>query len=82
MRAALKEDDRITLFEIHIPSGMLSDLQQRLQHTCWPYSMEGTGWDAGTDPRYLEELVGYWKRAHDGGSMKQHSTNLLTTEQK
>jgi microsomal epoxide hydrolase len=59
------ENDRINSFEIHISAEVLSDLHQRLKNTRWPCSMEGAGWDAGTDPKYLRELVAYWKNTYD-----------------
>ena len=51
-------------FQIQVPSGVLSDLQERLKHTRWPSQIEKS-WDAGTDLDYLKELVAYWQSAYD-----------------
>jgi pimeloyl-ACP methyl ester carboxylesterase len=59
------EDDRINSFQINIAGEVLSDVCQRLNNTRWPRSVEGAGWDAGTDPQYLGELVDYWKSTYD-----------------
>ena len=59
------ENHRINSFEIHIAAEVLSDLRQRLNNTRWPCSVEGAGWDAGTDPHYLRELVAYWQNTYD-----------------
>jgi len=65
MRAALRENDRIHSFEIHISAEALTDLQRRLKNTRWPCSVEGAGWNVGTDPQYLRELVAYWENTYD-----------------
>lgn len=56
---------RTSRFELDIPAEVLRDLQERLTKTRWPRSVEGTGWSAGTDVPYLQELVGYWQNAYD-----------------
>jgi pimeloyl-ACP methyl ester carboxylesterase len=65
MRTALRETDRIASFEISISAEALHDLHQRLNNTRWPCSVEGAGWDVGTDLHYLRELVAYWKTDFD-----------------
>jgi Epoxide hydrolase N terminus len=57
--------DEITPFRIEVPEDVLSDLQQRLEHTRWSYQVVGTNWDAGTDLDYLKELVAYWQGTYD-----------------
>jgi microsomal epoxide hydrolase len=57
--------DEITPFRIEVPEDVLSDLQQRLEHTRWSYQVEGANWDAGTDLDYLKELVAYWQGTYD-----------------
>ncbi|HEY6180845.1 MAG TPA: epoxide hydrolase, partial [Terriglobales bacterium] len=54
-----------TPFEVEISEEILSDLQARLRNTRWPPSVEGAGWDAGTDLQYLKEIVGYWQNIFD-----------------
>jgi microsomal epoxide hydrolase len=57
--------DEIEAFRIDVPSEVLSDVQRRLKSTRWPGQVEGTGWDAGTDLNYLQELVECWQSAYD-----------------
>ncbi len=52
-------------FWIDIAPSVLSDLRQRLEHTRWPSQVEGTAWKAGTDSKYLGELVEYWLHGYD-----------------
>jgi Epoxide hydrolase N terminus len=63
----LREDEAriVRPFEIHVPSNLLSDLQQRLKNTRWSHQIKGTGWDAGTDSDYLRELLDYWQESCD-----------------
>lgn len=44
-------------FTIDIPQSDLDDLHRRLDMTRWPDQMDGAGWDYGTDPDYLRELI-------------------------
>lgn len=44
-------------FTIDIPQSDLDNLHRRLDMTRWPDQMDGAGWDYGTDPDYLRELV-------------------------
>jgi pimeloyl-ACP methyl ester carboxylesterase len=57
--------DGVRAFEIRVPSKLLNDLEQRLKNTRWPYQIEGTGWDAGTDVEYLKQLLDYWRDSYD-----------------
>lgn len=52
-------------YRIHIADGVLNDLKARLRNTRWPDQLDGTGWDYGTDTRYLKELCGYWADGFD-----------------
>src|SRR4051794_27755533 len=56
---------RISPFKIDVAAEVLSDLRQRLKNTRWSYQVEDTGWEAGTDTAYLQELVAYWQEAYD-----------------
>ena len=53
-------------FIVDVPEQVLSDLRERLARTRWPdQPPEAEGWSAGTDLRYLQELVAYWRDAFD-----------------
>ena len=52
-------------YRIHVPDEVLKDLKARLRNTRWPDQLEGTGWDYGTDTKYLRELVTYWEKDFD-----------------
>jgi pimeloyl-ACP methyl ester carboxylesterase len=52
-------------FRIDVPEAVLADLRDRLARTRWPAVVEGVGWDRGTDPAYLRELVAYWADGFD-----------------
>jgi pimeloyl-ACP methyl ester carboxylesterase len=43
----------------------IEDLRERLRHFRAPALPPGHGWERGVDPRYLEELVGYWATEYD-----------------
>jgi pimeloyl-ACP methyl ester carboxylesterase len=62
--AAIERAD-VQPFRIDVAPPILSDLQQRLKNTRWTSQIAGTGWDAGTDPDYLRELVRYWQHDFD-----------------
>ena len=64
---------RISPFRIDVAPEVLSDLRQRLKNTRWPYQLEGTNWEAGTDLNYLKELVAYW---HDTYDWRKHEAAL------
>jgi len=52
-------------YRIQVPDEVLKDLKARLRNTRWPDQIEGSGWDYGTDTKYLKELVGYWANDFD-----------------
>ena len=52
-------------FQIKIPSPVLAELNRRLKNTRWPDELPESGWDYGTDPGYLKELVDYWQQEYD-----------------
>ena len=60
-----------TPFTIDIPQADLDDLHRRLEMTRWPDAMDGAGWDYGTDPVYLRELVAYWRNGFDWRSQER-----------
>lgn len=56
----------IERFEIHVEQTLLDDLRMRLGRTRWTEVVaERSDWKSGTDPKYLEELVGYWQAGYD-----------------
>jgi microsomal epoxide hydrolase len=55
----------MTPFTVAVPDEVLDDLRERLARTRWPVAVEGVGWDRGTDPAYLRELVAYWQDGYD-----------------
>ena len=54
-----------TPFRIAVPDATLDDLKRRLTATRWPDSVEGAGWDYGTDVDFMRDLCGYWADAYD-----------------
>jgi pimeloyl-ACP methyl ester carboxylesterase len=49
-----------------VPDEVLDDLQRRLQHARWPDEPPGAEpWQYGTDLRYLQRLVEYWRTGFD-----------------
>src|SRR5690349_15330915 len=43
----------------------IADLRARLRATRWPDAPADVGWEYGTDPDYLRELVAYWADGFD-----------------
>ena len=56
---------RVESFTINIAQSTLDDLRERLARARWPASVEGAGWDYGTNVEYLKELVDYWQHTFD-----------------
>ena len=52
-------------FRIGIPEQVLDDLRARLQRTRRVRVLENGGWKGGSDPDYLDELIGYWRDEYD-----------------
>lgn len=55
----------ITPFTIDIPQHQLDDLRDRLERPRFAQDLPGVGWDYGTPPAYLKELVSCWKDEYD-----------------
>ena len=51
-------------FKIAIPDDVLRDLSRRLGAVRLA-SVEKAGWEEGTDPAYLSELIDYWRIGYD-----------------
>lgn len=68
-------------FEISIDQPTLDDLSARLHTTRLPPWDPGPeGWDAGTDPGYLRELLGYWKSGFDWRAREARLNRLAQFE--
>jgi pimeloyl-ACP methyl ester carboxylesterase len=52
-------------FTVEVPQDVLDDLAERLARTGWPGTLDGPGWEDGTSPAYLRELVGWWRTGFD-----------------
>lgn len=52
-------------FKINVPKEVLDDLSLRLKQTRWTDEPENAGWNYGTNPRFLRELVDYWRNDYD-----------------
>jgi len=52
-------------FQIRVPTAVLDDLHHRLRHTRFTSGLRDNGWDFGTSPLYLRELVTYWLESYD-----------------
>lgn len=52
-------------FKIEVPQEILNDLSTRLKQTRWTDEPENAGWNYGTNPEYLRELVTYWQNEYD-----------------
>ena len=52
-------------FKIEVAQTVLDDLQLRLKQTRWTDEPKDAGWNYGTNPTYLRELVDYWQTKYD-----------------
>jgi pimeloyl-ACP methyl ester carboxylesterase len=52
-------------FRIQVEDSVLADLQSRLAHARLSDVKKDAGWDAGTDPAYLRDVVDYWRSGYD-----------------
>lgn len=50
---------------IRVDDSILDDLDDRLARARFPEPSDAVPWSAGTDPRYLRELVHYWRTEFD-----------------
>ncbi|HEX4861998.1 MAG TPA: epoxide hydrolase [Rhizomicrobium sp.] len=67
MCAFQKQDEEAPLlpFQIAIDDAALADLKRRLGAARLPANDGSGDWEDGTSPRYLRELVDYWRGAFD-----------------
>jgi hypothetical protein len=52
-------------FTVEVPEATLGDLAERLARARWPGALNGSGWEDGTSPAFLRELVGWWQTGFD-----------------
>ncbi len=52
-------------FQIQIPKDAIDELHRRLARTRWPDEIASADWAYGTDLRYLQDLLAYWKDEFD-----------------
>jgi pimeloyl-ACP methyl ester carboxylesterase len=52
-------------FFIRVDDAAITDLQRRLGETRWPDDPGGVSWATGTDLRWLQDLVAYWRHGFD-----------------
>src|SRR4051812_50076994 len=57
-------------FEISVPQAVLDDLAARLGRARLSDD-KADGWEGGTNPSYLRELVGYWRERFDWRSQER-----------
>ena len=69
-------DTAIRPFSIKIPDAVLKDLHDRLARTRWPDQLEGAEWTYGTDLRYLQQLVAYWRDKYDWREQERRINKL------
>jgi microsomal epoxide hydrolase len=74
--AAQAADSRIEPYTIHVPDEVLSDLKARLDRTRFPDTLEGVGWDYGTELTYLRSLVEYWRTRFDWRAQERKLNQL------
>ena len=56
---------QLTSFNIKVEQKVLDDLKLRLEQTRWTDEPKDAGWNYGTNPEYLHELVEYWHSKYD-----------------
>lgn len=55
----------ITPFRVDVPDPVLDDLHARLDRTRLPGAVAGAGWEYGTEPAFLNELITHWRNGFD-----------------
>jgi pimeloyl-ACP methyl ester carboxylesterase len=55
----------VTAFQVNIHDATLDDLRARLLRTRSVPDSDAEGWNAGTNPGYLSDLVDHWRSAYD-----------------
>jgi pimeloyl-ACP methyl ester carboxylesterase len=52
-------------FELRVPEDAIADLRERLGRTRFPDQTPGAPWAYGTEVRYIQEVVEYWRTKFD-----------------
>jgi epoxide hydrolase len=52
-------------FQVDIEDAVVADLHDRLSRTRWPDQIPDSGWERGSDVRYMRELCEYWRTEFD-----------------
>jgi pimeloyl-ACP methyl ester carboxylesterase len=52
-------------FELRVPDDAIADLRERLARTRFPDQTPGAPWAYGTEVRYMQEVVEYWRTKFD-----------------
>ena|SRR5437870_603508 len=52
-------------YTVNIPKMVLDDLRERIARTRWPDEISGTGWEYGTDLKFMMDLIEYWQTRFD-----------------
>jgi pimeloyl-ACP methyl ester carboxylesterase len=63
-------------FRIGIAQAVLDDLHARLQRARRPRVLKHAGWDGGSAPEYLDELIRYWRDDYDW-RLRENELNQL-----
>jgi pimeloyl-ACP methyl ester carboxylesterase len=61
----IQTGSRVDAVGVGIPYDEIDDLNRRLETTRWPPDTPGESWAYGTDRRYLEDLLAYWRTRYD-----------------
>jgi pimeloyl-ACP methyl ester carboxylesterase len=70
-------DARIRPFTIHVSDAALADLKTRLARARLPEELRGAEpWTLGVDPRYLKDLVAYWRDRFDWREQERRLNRL------
>ena len=69
-------------FKINIAQSVLDDLKTRIANTRWIDEPKDAGWNYGTNPKYLHELMTYWQTKYDWRKQETMLNNFpqFTTE--
>lgn len=64
-RAGSGGSEAIVPFRIQVPDAVLRDLKERLARARFADEFPDAGWDYGTNLKYLQSLVAYWRDTYD-----------------
>jgi L-ascorbate metabolism protein UlaG (beta-lactamase superfamily)/pimeloyl-ACP methyl ester carboxylesterase len=69
-------DTAVRPFTIHVADAAIADLKARLAKARLPGALQGDGWALGTDVRYLNDLVVYWRDRFDWRAQERRLNRL------